>query len=370
MMKPGPLTLLLLFHVIAYSATAQSVEERMNKARPTCFDMLENAATILPEMYREKNYDSMHVAVNVWKKSCHNMPEIRYTEILLSISERKFAMPQYLDSSDIDLLKRYAAMLDLCNRHSGISEDLTSYYRFSSTWAKLLLENEQLDTNEKFICKVFSGEIQQPDKEIKQHKDTYTELNGLIKADFLMQRRMARSNVGFIAGTWFPTKNLASFGVHPQLGFQIGGKKIHHEIDLTLLFRFINTANPYYVKRSDSLYKRNYFLGGYIGLDYTYYFVAKPRVEIGWMAGAGYDGFDIAPTPNNFNNTYYLKPLTVSSLNVNSGLRINYYCTGSFYIGLQTRYNMMNYCNSGGTNLDGHAFSIDLIFGSSKRDFQ
>ena len=366
-MKPRPITALLILQFVALYASAQSVEQEMNKSRPSCFDMLQNASDLLPKLYRKKSFDSMHYAIEIWKKQCKRVPEIKYTEILLSISERKFSVKQSFDSSNIQVLTEYASTLAACNRYRGMSAEFVNYYKFSSTWAKLLLETEPLDSNERFVCKVFAGDIINPEKEINQNRANYLVFNDLLKQDFAIERSSPKSNLAFTAGVWIPRGNLSVVNPHPTLGMQIGARSKRHEIDLGLYLKFANTAN-YYVKRSDSLYQRNYFLGGYIGLDYTYYFVSSPRFDIGWVAGVGYDGFDIAAKATQNNDTHYLDPVSISSLNLNTGARINFYFTRSFYIGLQTRYNAVNYCNTGGTDLGGGAFSIDIIFGSNTKD--
>ena len=79
----------------------------------------------------------------------------------------------------------------------------------------------------------------------------------------------------------------------------------------------------------------------------------------------GWDGFDFAPQPYDYHYyyPYYTSRVTIGSFNANAGLRFNYYFTHSFYIGLQGRYNAIQYSTYGGTDLSGDAVSIDLIFG-------
>ncbi|HXL55894.1 MAG TPA: hypothetical protein VN958_06545, partial [Chitinophagaceae bacterium] len=214
-----------------------------------------------------------------------------------------------------------------------------------------------------FICKVFIGDITDPLKEIKQNKEKYPELSDLVQKNFTIQRKGFRSNYSFTSGIWLPSNNLSIVGNHPSFGLQLGGRGTHHGVDITMQFRFLKSANLYTVKRNNTLYKRDHFFGGYIGLDYTFYFISKTKFDLGWMAGAGYDGFDIANSSDENHNNNYLKPLSISSFNANTGVRFNYYFNPSFYLGLQSRYNWINYANSGGTNLNGDAISIDLIIG-------
>jgi hypothetical protein len=99
-------------------------------------------------------------------------------------------------------------------------------------------------------------------------------------------------------------------------------------------------------------------------VDYTHYLVSKLNFDLGLLAGAGYDGFDI--TSENYNYDA-LKPLSIGSFNANAGFKLNYFLTTSFYIGLQARYNFINYVNHGGTSMNGDAFSVDLFIGGNKK---
>lgn len=87
--------------------------------------------------------------------------------------------------------------------------------------------------------------------------------------------------------------------------------------------------------------------------------MAKPDVEFGWMAGAGYDGFDIPSS----GNEDYLKPSGIGSFNANTGIRFNYFNSNNTFLGVLARYHIANYKNKGGSSLQGNSFSIDLILG-------
>ncbi|MEP6845263.1 MAG: hypothetical protein ABI861_04645 [Panacibacter sp.] len=359
-------SLMLLCCLYNQKAAAQtSVEEAMTKKHPVCRDVFLNAIEVLPKLYKEKSFDSLQKAIDIWENACGNLPEIKYTRILLSIETASFTVPG-TDSSLIELLTNYSYAYKNYTTYGFYDKSTSTYYKFSSAWAKLLLERNNLSVNEKFICNVFAGNIQQPKKEIKQHKENYPELNNLLDQDLAEQRKGPVAEYTLMAGAWSPTGNASVLGMHPSFGFQVGGKFDRHQIDLTLQFRFLKSGDSYYVKRSGNFYELDHYFGGYIGFDYNYYFVSKPKFETGIVAGIGYDGFDIADAGNN-NENDYLKPFNISSLNLNTGLRINYFFDPAFYLGLQGRYNYMNYGTKGGTNLNGDSFSLDLIIGFTNK---
>lgn len=348
------------------NATAQtSVEEAMTRQHPDCKDVFLNAVDLIPKLYKENAFDSVQKAVDIWKSSCGNMAEIKYTEILLSIERSTFNNSKQ-DSNLVALLTDYSYAYRNFSRYNAYYVPTSAYYKLSSTWAKFLLERTNLSVNEEFVCNVFAGNILEPEREIRQHKEKYTELYDLLHDDLANQKKGGSAEYTVVTGLWSPTGNAAVLGVHPSIGMQFGGRVDRHQLDFTLQFRFIKSANTYTVKRNNILYDLDHYLGGYIGLDYNYYFINKIKTDLGIIAGIGYDGFDIAVSGEN-NENDYLKPLSISSLNVNTGLRFNYIFNPAFYLGLQGRYHFINYGTKGGSNLNGDAFSLDLIFGFTSR---
>ena len=118
---------------------------------------------------------------------------------------------------------------------------------------------------------------------------------------------------------------------------QLGARNQRHQIDFTFQFRFLKSVNSYTVKRDGEEITLNNYFGGYIGLDYNYYFISTQKTDFGIVAGMGYDGFDISGSDyyNDYYYNDYLRPLTIGSFNANGGLRFNYYLSPDFYIGLQ-----------------------------------
>ena len=316
----------------------------------------------MPELYRHKFFDSLHTALMIWRTSCGNIPEVECTALLLSIEESTFD-DNKIDSSTIDLLINYSHAFSHRNM-LNTPEGERSFYAFASTWARLLLKEKQLDKNEKFICQVFAGEIDNPVKEISKDPMMYSSFVKILQENAKAQRSGFRTNYAFLAGIWIPMGDLTLLGDHPSFGFQFGARDNTNQLDLTLQFRFSKSANYYTIKRNDSFYDLNNYFGGYVGLDYTYYLVNKLNFDLGVLGGIGYDGFDITSSNYNYDD---MKPLSIGSFNANGGFKLNYYLSTSFYIGLQARYNFINYVNHGGTSMNGDAFSIDLIIGGNKK---
>lgn len=362
-MKPTSITFCLLLTTVFYTAKAQTIEEQMTKAHPSCRDVFQNAVDVLPKLYRKNAFDSMHAALQIWSAACGETREIQYTRLLLSIQENNFK----LDSTHqhiVELLEIYSRDFAYYKSNSFVYDfPQKAFYTFTSVWAKLLLESKKLDDNELLICGVFKGDIPYPEKQISNHAATYSQLYPLIKQRQLEERKRFRATRAFLVGLWMPKKDLYLLGSHPSIGIAFGGRNSNQELDFTMQFRFGKSANPYTFMRNNTLYESTHYFGGYIGIDYTYYFLTRQHGDLGILTGIGFDGFDVT----NSNDNKALSPTSTNSLNANGGLKYNWFISPSFCLGLQGRYNLINYCNTGGTSLRGNAFSIDFIIGGNSR---
>ena len=129
---------------------------------------LANAMEVLPRLYREKSlipctsqsgYGKTLNARQLLKSRC---------VMLLAMEQGTFTLAQ-LDSSSFDNLRWYSTDFEFNQRYPPpIYKNKSGFYHFCSTWAKLLLEDKKLDTNEQLICKVLTGEKKNPEGEIKR----------------------------------------------------------------------------------------------------------------------------------------------------------------------------------------------------------
>ncbi len=355
---------ILLLSCLVNPAHAQDLEKQLMKSRTDCGDVFINAMDLLPPLYREKEYDSIQYVVGLWEKTCGATMESAIITLLVSMEENTFYLSAY-DSSFILLLNDYASKFQNRNLYGDTYiAAMQTYFQITSTWAKLYRESKVPAPTEDFICTVLAGEIKNPEQAIRDNSETYPELMAFVQSLDKEKRSGLRTNLAFMGGVWIPTGNLSLLGAHPSIGFQAGIRDKHNQLDLTVQFRFIESANPYVIERYGSYYVRETYFGGYIGLDYSYYFATSQKTDFGITLGVGYDGFDVAEYYDD-----YLDPTTIGSFNANGGFKLNYFVGPSFYIGLQAKYNWINYGNPNGTNLNGDAYTIDLIFGFNGKSY-
>ncbi|HVX48691.1 MAG TPA: hypothetical protein VHB48_00990 [Chitinophagaceae bacterium] len=336
---------------------------------------LKQAAELLPEYYRKAQFDSIQLYINATANTTRH-PYVFATRLLLKMQADSFNISMFKTRYFIDSLQQYAYMVRLSQsvtppigEQPGTRLQDMPYedrlYLFDAVWAKLLIAANRLDSTETFLCRVIAGQVESPADSIHQHRYNYPELDSMLASRSLLRRSSFAGNLAIGAGVWAPQGNASRLGVHPSIDMLLGVRNKLNQVDLTINLRFGRTPHDYVVLRSDSLYSRHYYLGGYVGADYTRYLYHSLHFEAGVTAGIGYDSYDIAidGSDNGDYTNDYLKPLEIGSLNLNTGVRMNIFYTERAYIGLHGKFNYIRYNNKGGTPMDGNAFSLSLVFG-------
>lgn len=171
------------------------------------------------------------------------------------------------------------------------------------------------------------------------------------------------------AGAWYPFDNLNLVGTHPVIGGKLGIKYRRLILDLSVNIKFGNSANHYQVFKDDSLYDTRVFLGVFLGIDAGFEVLKHKKHEIDLIGGFGYEGFDALRDVHSKVSSDKVS-VTLRSLNLNLGLGYRFYISSTTYIGLQGRYNFLNFLNHKGTNLSGNAMEFYILIGNSGNNYK
>jgi len=163
-------------------------------------------------------------------------------------------------------------------------------------------------------------------------------------------------HVSYFGGVWIPNGNLSILGNHPLVGVQFGIRTDKLLIDLTLQFKFLKSQNHFQVNHNNTSFDTDHFFGGYYGLDLGYNLINRKSNLIDLLSGVGLDGFDVLKINDKVKKT-------INTLNLNIGIGYRRIIGSYTYIGLDIKYNFIDYDNSDGTNLSGDAMSSLLKFG-------
>jgi len=347
-----------------------------------------HAPVLLPELLRQQRYDTIGFFLANWRNSDYPSLELIFSaEALLAIETGKFSS-WMLPCDCLFFLSDYARELKNLDTqgskfryylalHPPYTYDATiearSLILFIRSWAREQLSKPYLDKDELFICHTLAGDIPDPKAAIKTDPEKCPRIAQITRvinvydnAVFTTRRNAVKGTAAVLLGGWFPNYHLGQIvGWHPTIGVQLGLRSAKNEYDITWDLRFGHpTPGTYTVFRDSTIYNDRYYDGGYIGFEYTRYVIHKKYLDLGYTIGFGLDYFSIADQYAIYPDDNYLDPFRIASPNLNYGLRAKYFLKNRAFIGLAIKYNLIQYENTGGTNLYGNAFTVDLSFGS------
>ncbi len=346
------------------------------------------APAMLPQLVQDQQWTALQHFLDNWSDAPYPNPELIFcVQSLLDINNDATASKlvrcemlvyladyakEYSNIVDHNSRFRYYLKLDADRRYDA-TKDIEQLVLFIRHWAATLKKSKQLNPTAAFLCDVFLGNIADPLHYYQLNAQKYpgiTQMQNMLAASNATLYRADRNNrqlvVNGMLGAWMPTGQLATIlGVHPSVGFEVGSRTKWNEYVLVIDFRFINAAQDYTVIRRDTALTSNKYFGGYMGLEYTRYLLHPSRFDIGVAGGIGYDGFDVKESPKTSDQDNSDRTNKgIGSLNMNAGVRLKYFFNRGTCLGLMGKYNLINYCNTGGTTLQGNAFSIAITYGN------
>ena len=355
--------------------SAQVDFENRIRSKVDCEDISFTALTLIPEFYYNNQKDSIIYFIKYWENKCgesHFSKEIRLLyEIERGVFDAKeidFQFFQHL-LDQVDYID-YMVFLDtnnqVVNTLSGAEKNeyyqISEFHLFTSLWAQEILNKHDFAacSNERDILLAYAGRVEEFFESISNNA-CKSILNGFYITEASRLKSLGEGEFGVLTGVWKPFDNAAILGVHPTVGFYLGYQKGKALFDLTMLLRFINSPSTYTVLYEDSLISTKHFLGGYIGADVGYELLRTPSTRIYLLGGIGYDGFDTLESDPDVDDE---PSKSIGSLNLNTGIGSKWFINESMgYLGLEVRYNFVNYRNSGGTDFTGNALAIRFLIG-------
>lgn len=165
-------------------------------------------------------------------------------------------------------------------------------------------------------------------------------------------------NTSYVStGVWMPTGKLNTLGNHPFIGISFGGQQNKFLLNLVIDMRFMKSKNYYEFNYMDSIHVTNDFFGGYMGVDVGYEMLRTEKSSFNLIGGFGYDGFDAL-----FPEAWEGNEAATHSYNLNFGLLYKYYFKGTKYLGIQTKFNLIDNTLQDRTDLTGNAFTIAILY--------
>ncbi|MCL2683423.1 MAG: hypothetical protein FWE63_08110 [Bacteroidales bacterium] len=391
--------LLLCIALPAY-CQVENVENIMTRRYLSCSDIVYNVSWLMPEFYEKGNMDTLQAILDFWEKRCGMSEAVMRSKIIFSISSGSFSENLYgnfIDSSVfvhptdkfannriLRLLRSYEWSNTTFNVRRGYwdhwddwGNDISRIQQlngFTVNLSKKLLETKELSVIERFFLLFYSNEF----KQAWQMLDS-DELDGTrLKELYLQEKKTREQDVSFhnnwMVGAWIPQGNLELLGVHPFFGYRLGGKAKKLTINLSFGLKFGNSPNIYQIYKDDSIWNTNRFFGIYLGSDINRELFRFGRHGIDIIGGVAWENINTlnekkehACGCTSHNDNDRIKH-NLNSLNLNIGLGYKFYFKkqqfNQRYIGLDVKYNFVNFKNTHGTNLDGNILTVNLILGN------
>lgn len=351
----------------------QSKPDTLLITEPTgCEGVAYNSTKLIMYFYAIHDYDSAGIVLDYWEANCGISEPILRSRILFAILENHFDEALY-DSTIVDYVLNYMKRMDITTtadlyhdymEYFGFVPIREEYDYFTQCIADTLLKRIFYNPMELFFSEMYANVIVDPVKEIQL--DTIysnTEFRSFYDKRVDMWKQKADLNLNLFTGIWIPYGNAALLGNHPLLGMQVGVHKQKMTYNLTLAFRLFKSKNEYTILRDGNTETTDRFLGSYVGVDLERELIRFRENEFNLLSGIGYDGFQSILVNTEDDNPDNDTGHSIHSINTNFGLGYRHYRSNKSYIGLQCRYNFVNYVNTGGTNLSGDNLTVSIFFG-------
>jgi len=360
----------LIIILLSCKAFSQNIEELMTRKYLTCQDIVYNSLYLIPEYYEKNRLDTVNEIINYWESRCGISEPLLRIKILLAIHDGTFTEDLYNENRIVTFLRRYRQRIQNENYrdfdmlyYTG-HDPFKAFDNFTVNLAtKLKVETDRSEIENFFL-----------DYYLHNFENIFFRLQDTILTDSKLKHAydlevnrfiyIPEGHFSVYTGSWMPIGNVNILGNHPIFGMQGGIKSKNILVDGVFEFRFGDSPNAYYVYENDSLYNTTDFFGFHVGVELGYKLIYYKQNEINLLTGIGYEGFD-ALSIGDINDPDRIRR-SINSGNINFGIGYRKYFRNRSYIGLETRYNIVNYQNPNGTNLSGNTLTIRLKYGIAR----
>jgi hypothetical protein len=328
---------------------------------------------VVLSLFVEGQPDSLLDLIFYWEETCGRAEPITRALILGSIWDGAFSEDLY-DDEIIDFLIWYRdparsrfpqGEVDSDQASGGVAseadfvEGRDRFDAFTVDLADQLLPHVATDSLEEFFCLFYSGRHQAAWKLLAGNalRDTYLKRVYEWELERISLER-SPANLFFTAGYWMPSGNLAWAGDHPVVGVMMEqqGKPVFWRLSADLLIG--RSKNVYTVDQPEFSGRSDRFNVFSLVTEGGFSLLKRGSYRLNVFAGGGVDflipfmdvGDDQSAT------LYNLKGV------VGAGYRINMGPFRKWMAGLDLRREWAPDRNSGGTPMDGQAWSVRLSF--------
>lgn len=358
------------FLLLTIFSSAQDFDDLIaNNRQIDCGDIYYNASSIIEKFYQNNEINKIYNFLNYWESKCGKIDETIRLKNVLDISLNRFN-EQSISKSTIEQLVNYKRILKIRSDSVFFEDTFLMGFDFN----RLNKQNNDVDKLIRKIARSSSAGTsdqkllldfyRSDDPSFNQIKNSPN--NSKLKTAFNQYSdetlRMWELHYALSASAIQNYGELAIFGTRPGVAITAGGKQLRHNIDAVIDLRFGPSDEEYSFLYQDELLTDDKWSSVYIGAEYTYDILRSNKFDIGLSSGIGYESITAVEGDDDED----IDGKFLESLNTNLGMVFKYkYGRNGGYVGLNLRYNWVDYSNRGGTPLQGNYLNLRLTFGKT-----
>lgn len=314
-----------------------------------------------PRLYREQKLDSILDMIDHIETECDPAGNLEITRLLVMIDQDRFSdtltdssivLRMMWHRSEQERLLRWTKWDSVYQAAQPVDSIHDNFVQFVSDVAGQVSSDVDLPPSARALGLFYSGAFDSAFSQIRSVELQGTELQKRYD-EFIGQtksRFRTRGHYSILIGKWIPTGNSRFLGSHPEIGFQLGGEVRKWRADWIFGYR------------SSQLVRTSAFNSFMMGIDAGYKFRDTEFFSSDLFVGLGYDAIfirDRAVDPE--------ERVVDGSFVASIGLRqrvVHNQRTG-WYLGAILRYSVVDYGNTGATDLSGHTWTFSLVSGWS-----
>lgn len=362
----------ILFLLTAYKLTGQELKSITDKKNTACSEISYKSSLLYKAFIEHNEIDSARIVLKYWESGCGITEPIYRAKVLLSLKEGNYREPLPAGGA-LNMIFNYQNRMELVKKSNfnpynankseyGNIPPGEEFDNFTQREAADLKAKWDPGTIEFILSEFYSSNCDTILTKLQTSAFKKTSLAIEYRSLVDKYLKIPESNVSLVSGLWIPTGDLKKIGSHPELGVQGGIKLRKMNYDFLMLFRFGNSPNIYYARRaklSETMEPTNYFFSGQIGIDIGRDLYARNGHEFQLTGGIAFDGLEA-----------FEEGPTIWSYNFSFGPGYRYYITNSLYIGLRTKYNIVDYTLNNMIDFTGNPITVQLIIGNVNNQYR
>lgn len=361
--------LCLLASCAAYRSQEHDYLTRFNPNRCETYDY--NLYTSVPQLHQSGHLDSISLLLDYVIKECGMSPDLQRLKFLLAIEQDRFD-DSLIDDATIGRLLSYRRSTEwgpftyrlrfLYGESLQRKDQATEADSFMVRWSRRLSDSGGLEGEEVVLALFYSGRFDSAFALLQSPALVNTKLAYQYRQHIEAVRNEIPGRVNFSlgGGVWSPLGDNKVLGNKTELALNYGGEAKRWRFDLMVATRVGESKNPIVVTRNGVPELTTAFSSFALGGDLGYKFFRSGRFDTNLFGSIAWGYLlTIKLTDDKYRSH--------ESWSASGGMRIRYFIEQrlGWYVGGWFRYNLVDYPNSGGTELGGNTMSVGLHVGIS-----